>query len=79
MPYKGANQFDRGLKMNQKETRQHTEDAVTSSSSLGPTSPETASKQKSLLGRLAAMLKFSLELMFGGRNLSNQVRREDCS
>ena len=68
-----------GLKMSQKETDEHTEDATTSSLSLGPTSSETSSKQKSPLGHLAAMLKFSLELMFGGRNLSNQVRREDCS
>lgn len=68
-----------GLKMNQRETDEHTEDATTSSSSLGPTSPETASKQKSPIGRLAAMLKFSVELMFGGRNLPNQVRRDDCS
>lgn len=67
------------LKMSHKKTDEHTEDAATRSSSLGPTSPETASKQKSPLGRLAAMLKFSLELMFGGRNLSNQVRRDDCS
>ena len=63
-----------GLKMSQKETDEHTEDATTSS-----LSPETASKQKLPLGHLAAVLKFSLELMFGGRNLSNQVRREDCS
>lgn len=65
--------------MNEQEIDRHPEGATAVTSSPADAVPESATGQKSLLGRVSAVLKFSLELLFGGRNLSNRSRRDDNS